>query len=159
MVPRCLHIGGGRLSVGPKLKPGCLPDSVGVVVTLIQDSEGAAAIGRALEGVVVWKHLPFSTRKLRDVLPVEFTYALEQLMIDLWNGSHVHVHCLEGLHRTGIFTYGLLRMMGCDQFDAMDVLSMLRPESARALTTPLREWTETTIRKGFRQGWSGRLKN
>lgn len=161
MVQRALHIGGGLLSIGPKPKPHKLPESVGAVVTLIQEREGATALGDSLlaNGISSWQHFPFTTRDLRAVDPVVMLESFQHTMDLLQSGIHVHVHCLEGLHRSGMYTYGLLRMTGCDQFDAMDVLSMLRPESARALTTSLREWVETTIKRGFRKGWRGSLKS
>jgi hypothetical protein len=157
-----LPVGGGQLTIGPRPRNFRVPEGIGVVVSLIQPDEGLAKIGlSASENGVKWYPFPFSIRRggLRLVDPRVFTTALRGTMRDLEAEASVLIHCAEGLHRSGIYTYGLLRLMGCNQFDAMDLISMLRPETARALATPLREWTEWAIKRGFRLGWHGRMKN
>ena len=47
--------------------------------------------------------------------------------------SKVLVHCSAGIHRTGVFTFTLLRSLGLDKEGALDLLYTIRPVTARGV--------------------------
>lgn len=44
-------------------------------------------------------------------------------------GESILIHCNGGVHRTGAFTYALLRYHGLDQEESLEILHHLRPEA------------------------------
>ncbi len=49
------------------------------------------------------------------------------------NEETVLIHCAAGIHRTGVFTYTLLRMDGKGQKEAYDSLKLAREDTHRGV--------------------------
>jgi protein-tyrosine phosphatase len=118
------HIPGGKISFTSLKEAG-----TSVVVTLLQEHEGVRKIGEQLKQMnIEWIWFPFSAtnphsgkKKTREVL--ELFSNMNEL---LENGNRIYIHCSAGIHRTGMITYGLLRYLGKEKEQAIQLLNMLR---------------------------------
>ncbi len=125
--------GKGHLAIGHK-PGGKIPYAgmkaagVSAVLTLLQENEGAAAIGQGVERAgMQWIWFPFSASRPHqgdDKEHVRDLYANLKTLLD--DGATIYVHCSAGIHRTGMITYGLLRYLGNDAETARQILKQLR---------------------------------
>ena len=100
------------------------------LVTLLGVGEKPAALGAAAAGAGVawtWVDLPGASReKLRDPgARAALVVAWASTAAALAAGARVVVHCAAGIHRTGVFAYGCLRL--CGRLDAARATEALRP--------------------------------
>lgn len=125
-------LAGGALAIGhrPRVKALLAMKNAGLthVVTLLAESEGARAVGQAVTGAgLEWIWIPLTGAdppttdddgRLRE--------GFEQIRHILNGGARVFVHCSAGIHRTGMFAYGLLRHLGLNRDCARNILAQLR---------------------------------
>ena len=57
--------------------------------------------------------------------------ALDKVLELLKGPNKILIHCSAGVHRTGTFTYSLLRRAGFSKEETMDLLYDIRPVTAR----------------------------
>lgn len=144
-----LSAGNGSLAIGHKPGgkisfEGMKQAGVTAVLTLLQEKEGAPAIGKALERVSIeWLWFPFSASKpyegkqAREVL--ELFRRMEEL---LQSGNKIYIHCSAGIHRTGMVTYGFLRYLGQERPTALGSLQKLRKVTAEQAGEERLQWGE-----------------
>jgi hypothetical protein len=127
-------VDGGMLALTHRPKKKDLPafrtDGITHVLTLLTEREGAKELGSLVVSAgLAWIWCPLdgaNTRaSLEDVAP-----ALDAAKAALKGGGHVVVHCSAGVHRTGMFGYALLRIMGLEPPEARACLRALRPVTA-----------------------------
>ncbi len=128
-------VGGGHLAIGHK-PGGKIPfaglKSAGTtaVLTLLQENEGAAAIGlQAKNAGMDWIWFPFSASKPPDD-KITVLNLYEELAGLLRAGGKIYLHCSAGIHRTGMITFGLLQYLGLEKQAAMETLHKLRAVTA-----------------------------
>ena len=130
-------VGNGHLAIGHK--PGKKVSYEGlkkagatVVLTLLNENEGASTIGKQLHTVnIEWIWFPFSASKPHTG---EDLIQIRELFIKLSDLIHsennIYVHCSAGIHRTGMITYGFLRFLGEEKAEAFKLLQTLREVTA-----------------------------
>ncbi len=140
--------GGGLLAVTHRPKMRSLPEmrNLGVthLVTLLSEREGARDIGAAAqEAGLEWRWV-----ELADADPpppsrdVELLSALTEIAALLHDRAAMVVHCSAGVHRTGMFTYALLRRTGLNNEDARRTLTRLRAFTAGGVGEHRLAWGE-----------------
>jgi protein-tyrosine phosphatase len=112
------------------------------VVTLLAESEGAREVGDAVVAAgLEWIWVPL---RGADPPPPESDDALREKfdLIEraLCGGGHILIHCSAGIHRTGMFAYGLLRHLGSPPEVARSTLAQLRPLTAEGVGDARLEW-------------------
>ncbi|MFF5263454.1 tyrosine-protein phosphatase [Actinomadura viridis] len=129
--PSSITAGNGTLSTyrRPRLKalPGLRDSGVTHVVTLLSQQEGARQLGSAVKAAgLEWTWIP-----LPNAGPPSPEHdhhlgaSLMQLAGILRDGGHILLHCSAGIHRTGMFTYALLRFTGMTAADATSSLQQV----------------------------------
>lgn len=145
-------IGKGYLAIGHK-PGGKIPYAgmkaagVSAVLTLLQENEGAAAIGQGVERAgMQWIWFPFSASRPHqgeDQEQVRELYATLKTLLD--DGTTIYVHCSAGIHRTGMVSYGLLRYLGNDAQKARELLKQLREVTYEQVGEERLAWGDTLI--------------
>lgn len=132
-----LQVGNGFLAIGHKPGgkisfEGLKNAGTSVVLTLLNENEGAAQIGRQLQQVNInWIWFPFSASKPHEGSSISEVYDLFANLSSLIHaGNKIYVHCSAGIHRTGMITYGFLRSLGTDKAEAFNMLRSLRAVTA-----------------------------
>lgn len=139
----------GYLAIGHK-PGGKIPfeglqkEGTSVVLTLLNENEGALAIGKQLKNVTIeWIWFPFSASRphegdaTSDVLDL-----YRQLATLLKQGKKIYIHCSAGIHRTGMITYGFLRFLGIAKGEAIKKLTTLRAVTAEQVGGDRLIWGE-----------------
>ncbi len=95
------------------------------VATLLCEREGASEICSAVRYVGMesfWFPMPNADPK--NIEPESFVANARQLA-----GTHgrIFLHCSAGIHRTGMFSYAALRLLGYEPSGAREMLARLRP--------------------------------
>lgn len=120
-----------RLRIGPRPKHRDIPKmGVDVVMTLQRPEEQAWQLGNVvLSAGVYWSWHPLDARKHSTTQspPELFIQAAEELSKFLSEGKSVFVHCAAGIHRTGMVTYGALRIGGYSQDATHELIRTIRP--------------------------------
>ena len=103
------HKPGGKLYFEAMKQAG-----VTIVLTLLQEHEGAEYIGKKAAAIrIEWLWFPFSASKPLDGEEKVKVYSLFSNLKELLKaGERIYIHCSAGIHRTGMITYGLLRYLG-----------------------------------------------
>jgi DNA-binding Lrp family transcriptional regulator len=146
MLPPSIRVAGGALAVWhrPKLRlvKKLRDEGITTIVTLLMESEGAPAIGRACaEAGIGWIWVPLDGAGIPDVAhTAELMNRVEEVAARVSAGAHVLVHCSAGIHRTGLFTYALLRRLGLDRSAAADMLHASRPTTADGVGAERLQW-------------------
>jgi protein-tyrosine phosphatase len=132
-------VGRGRLAITHRPRLKSLPEmkSLGAthLVTLLSQREGARTLGTAAEAAGltwIWVGLA-SAEPPQEDRDGEFAKVLLDIAAVLHDGGAVVVHCSAGIHRTGMFTYALLRFAGMNGDDARTTLARLRPHTAEGV--------------------------
>jgi protein-tyrosine phosphatase len=101
------------------------------VVTLLAEREGAKEIGESVrQAGLTWIWCPLANGQPPDAqASAAIRPVLAELASMLNKGATIVVHCSAGIHRTGMFSYALLRQVG------------LEPNAARAKLNELRAVT------------------
>ncbi|MEV0406463.1 tyrosine-protein phosphatase [Actinoallomurus sp. NPDC050550] len=141
-------VGGGMLAVTHRPKVKSLPAmrSLGAthLVTLLSRREGAWAMGSAARAAgLEWIWVDLANA---DPPPPgrygEMARALLDIASLLREGAAVVIHCSAGIHRTGMFTYALLRAMRFTSSDARLTLARLRARTADDVGDERLTWAE-----------------
>jgi protein-tyrosine phosphatase len=121
------HKPGGKISL-----EGLQKEGTAAVVTLLNENEGAALIGKqATKFDIEWIWFPFSASKPHQGTELNLVYDLYFRLSGLLNeGKKVYIHCSAGIHRTGMITYGLLIYLGKEKVEALQLLQSLRKVTA-----------------------------
>ena len=121
------HKPGGKISFG-----GLKNEGTTALLTLLQENEGAAAIGKQTETVnIAWIWFPFSASRPHEGEAIAEVYSLYNQLSDLIiDGAKIYIHCSAGIHRTGMITYGFLRFLGKSSTEAFEILKSLRAVTA-----------------------------
>jgi protein-tyrosine phosphatase len=101
------------------------------VITLQSESEQAQEITgfcRQLDLKHVWVPLQGANKKLLESNKTStlLKSALTQAQDLLSSGHHILVHCAAGIHRTGLFSYALLRISGYDESSTLETIKQVR---------------------------------
>ncbi len=132
-----IKIGNGYLAIGHK--PGgkisyesLKDENTSSVLTLLNENEGAALIGKQLTKVnIEWIWFPFSASKpLNGDDKIKVFDLYKKLSGLLENDGKIYIHCSAGIHRTGMITYGLLRFLGNEKLQSFAILKTLREVTA-----------------------------
>lgn len=143
-----IAVGGGAVAVThrPRLKslPTMRLAGTTHLVTLMSRREGAPALGVAAQAAGlewVWVELGHG-----GIPPAERDPELAKAVTTVANlvrdGAQVTVHCSAGIHRTGMFTYALLRALGQDAPTARETLARLRAATAEGVGDERIAWAE-----------------
>jgi protein-tyrosine phosphatase len=132
-----VQVGNGFLAIGHKPGgkisfEGLKNEGTSAVLTLLNENEGAVAIGHKLRAVnIEWIWFPFSASKPHDGEAIVHIYDLYAQLSSLMNASaKIYIHCSAGIHRTGMITYGFLRYLGKGKTEAFELLHSLREVTA-----------------------------
>jgi len=143
-----VSVGGGALAIAhrPKVKrlPAMRDAGVTHLVTLLSKREGALSVGSAARAAGlewVWVDLPNGQQPPPD-RHAHVLDALVTLATLLRDGANVVVHCSAGIHRTGMFTYALLRTCGLDGATALSTLGRLRTATSEGVGEQRIMWAE-----------------
>ncbi|KRV47375.1 hypothetical protein AQ490_07900 [Wenjunlia vitaminophila] len=151
-------VGSGALAVThrPRLKllPTFRTAGVTHLVTLLSRREGAlvmrsAATAAGLEWI--WVELA-DARQPPPRRQREIVAALTRLAKIIRTGATVVIHCSAGIHRTGMFTYALLRTCGLEPDEAMSTLTRLRGATAEGVGEQRLAWAEEWATTARSQG-------
>ena len=141
-------IGAGAVAISHRPKVRALPamKAAGVthLVTLLSEREGAVALGDAarVAGLQwIWVDLPNGQQPPPERRPGLVT-AVTELAGLVQDGARVVIHCSAGIHRTGMFSYALLRACGLDPEAAMSTLARLRAVTAEGIGEQRVSWAE-----------------
>lgn len=141
-------VGGGTLALihRPRLRslPAIKAAGATHLVTLLSRREGAGTVGSAARAVgLTWVWLAWDHGgPPRPAQAGEFAAALTHTARLLDDGAAIVIHCSAGVHRTGMFAYGLLRRTGLATEPAMSVLRLLRPATADGVGQERMDWVE-----------------
>ena len=133
---RFVDVKGGSIGLCPKPSVDKLKklqsEKIGMIVSLIKEDEGVAAIkDYAAANELNWTWFPLSASDLQEgEREEELLLIYEQLMAKLLLGERILIHCAAGVHRTGLFTYGLLLKCGYDRAAAKELIYRMRPVTA-----------------------------
>lgn len=121
-------------------------DSCTTIVTLLRKSEEkfAKEIGEKCENLGInWIWLPLSASALPQGTDLQNVLtALNQVKDKLEQGERIFVHCAAGIHRTGAFTYALLRFLGNSPDIAKEIIKKLRPITEQQAQIKHWQWGE-----------------
>ncbi len=140
-------IAGGHIAIGHK-PGGKLPyaglkkTGVTVILTLLQEHEGAPGIGgQVIKEGMQWIWFPFSASNPHGSEKASMVVELfQQLQALLEAGNQIYIHCSAGIHRTGMISYGLLRYLGNNALEARAILKELRNVTASQVGEERLEW-------------------
>lgn len=127
-----VSVGGGRIAMGhrPRRKAIESMPAAGVthVVTLLSEAEGAPSIGADVKRAgLVWIWLPLANAeppapsRLEDIKK-----GLATIKTALSGRGSIFLHCSAGIHRTGMITFALLRSLGANETESIELLKELR---------------------------------
>lgn len=147
-------VGGGHLALGHRPRregPEELRRQGAThLVTLLGESEGAAAIGAAArEAGLEWYWLPMpSARVPEEAEEGRYQEALAELAALLEEGARLYLHCSAGIHRTGMIGFALLREVGYAEEEARALLRELREETAAGVGEERLAWGAALASRG-----------
>jgi protein-tyrosine phosphatase len=148
-----LHHSALRIGHRPKKTGFAELKSQGVshVVTLLSSSEGAQELGAlAQKAGVKWIGVPIDSGRVPPSTEnlVVFRKGLAELSSLLQNDQEavsIYLHCSAGIHRTGMFTYALLRKLGYSKDQAYIQLGRLRAHTQEGIGEHRIHWVEEAI--------------
>lgn len=121
----CLHrpSKGGILALGQ--------NKCTVVVSLLSPSENPHEIGNACKSVgIKWLWVPLQGANKKLLEKNNTAWLLRKVLIEgkdlILKGNFMLVHCAAGIHRTGLFTYALLRILGMDKEKTLESIQKIR---------------------------------
>jgi protein-tyrosine phosphatase len=141
-------VGGGQLAVThrPKLKllPAMREAGVTHLVTLLSEREGARTVGTAARATGltwVWVALENGSQPPAEQ-ETRIRSSLTDLVAVLHDGGRIVVHCSAGIHRTGMFSYALLRAAGLTEQEARSGLGHMRSVTAEGVGEQRLGWAD-----------------
>ncbi len=144
---------GGSISAFAKPSVGKLLEleeaNINTIVTLLQEKEGLEHIKLHAENKHIdWIWVPLSAGKLNQGNEVEILEAYKEIIAKLGSGENIFVHCAAGVHRTGLFIYGLLLKLGFDFTQARELIYTIRPVTAIEMVGKHWKWIERVVDEG-----------
>ena len=144
----------GLLSIGHRPKQSDLFDlrdeGFTHVITVLGESEKAGEIGRETEKIgLQWIWLPLGSAKVpvEDAEDIQHIETVLRQLVTLFRNSEarvkVYFHCSAGMHRTGIITFALLRRLGYNLEEAMNLLTQLRELTAKNVGAERIAWANS----------------
>ncbi len=152
---------GGALAIGhrPKLKLMKNLKDAGAthVFTLLSAKEGAEQIGAAAQKAGLdWIWLPLAGAappgQARDE---EILTAFQSTRAALASDAKIFLHCSAGIHRTGMMSYALLRILGESPEAAREKLRALRQITGEGVGDHRLEWGDGFAARVAVQGPAG----
>jgi hypothetical protein len=144
-------VAGGFIAIGHK-PGGKLPFDglkkigITVIITLLQESEGAAAIGQQTEKAgMQWLWFPFSASMTHIHDLSALSNFLKQVQQLLASGEKLYLHCSAGIHRTGMMAYAIMRYAGQSREEAKRNLEVLRLVTAQQVGQERLDWADKVI--------------
>ena len=133
------HKPGGKISFG-----GLKNEGTTALLTLLQENEGAAAIGKQTETEnIAWIWFPFSASSPHEGEAITQVYSLYNQLSDLVSkGAKIYIHCSAGIHRTGMITYGFLRFLEKSRTEGFEMLKTLRAVTAAQVGADRLLWAD-----------------
>jgi protein-tyrosine phosphatase len=137
-------VNGGKLALTHRPKKtdfrGFRELGVTHVITLLNENESAQSLGTiATNEGLSWIWCPLKGANIHASLD-EVRAALEAGKTALASGGAVVIHCSAGIHRTGMFGYALLRVVGLHRAAAVEKLRELRAVTAEGVGSDRLEW-------------------
>jgi len=117
-----------------------------VIVTLLRKSEEKFAneIGGKCQSLGMnWIWLPLSASRLPQDTELQNVLITMRLIREkLEQGERIFIHCAAGIHRTGAFTYGLLRFLGNSADTAKELIKKMRSITEQQAQPKHWQWGE-----------------
>ncbi|MCB0349750.1 MAG: dual specificity protein phosphatase family protein [Bdellovibrionales bacterium] len=152
-----LHIMGGELQIGHRPQHRKIKnfarDGFTHIVTIQGPSEAALTIGRMVEeNNMTWVWLPLSRASVpssekEDQIAEEFLSQLTKIFTDSEHPPRVYIHCAAGIHRTGMYTFALLRRLGYTFKQSKRLLYALSPQTAENMGEERLIWADNVGKK------------
>jgi len=91
-----------------------------------------------------WMWFPLSASELSydNDFRVKLHAIYDEVIVRLKSGETILIHCAAGVHRTGLFTYGLLLKLGYKRNEALELIYELRPVTALERIDKHWKWSE-----------------
>jgi len=129
-----LEESGGYLAIGGRPSMQLIEllkkENCTTIITLLRESERKTVeeIGKKVHNMDMnWEWFPLSASALPQNNQLEKVREfLATIQERLKNGEQIFIHCAAGVHRTGAFTYGLLRYLGNTAENAKEKIKALR---------------------------------
>jgi predicted protein tyrosine phosphatase len=143
-----VRLGAGAIAVTHRPKAKLLPVLAAAgathLVTLLSKREGALALGPAAqEAGLTWVWVDIQNgQQPTPISRMAAVAALATLVPLVAGGATAVIHCSAGIHRTGMFTYALLRAHGLGSDEAAATLRRLRAVTADGVGDQRLEWAE-----------------
>lgn len=102
------------------------------VITLVTATEGAAWVGKVAEAYdIPWVNYPFHySGGVPDTADMRIMRAaVEEAVTEVKSGGKVLLHCLEGIHRSGVIALATMLSVGLDPTQALLNLYCIRRPS------------------------------
>lgn len=121
-----------------------------LVVVLLKENEGSMDLMAAYQDNGLDAYLVPFTVGLATVKPMSYEdaehvrRAVDNVSKALSDGRTVLVHCSAGIHRTGTFSYAVLRHLGYTPDEALDHIKSLRSVTYYGML-PFVKWAEETL--------------
>jgi protein-tyrosine phosphatase len=133
--------------------------NINLILTLQGEQEKPEEIGKACaENSIEWLHFPvmgagnFTLLKIKDQLIELYIYLFKRLKTER---IKLFVHCAAGVHRTGVFLYGLIRLSGENSEDSYSLLKVIRAHTYNHVGKERISFFETAITKSLLKGFYG----
>eukprot|EP01061_Rhynchopus_euleeides_P003899 TRINITY_DN13175_c0_g1_i1.p1 TRINITY_DN13175_c0_g1~~TRINITY_DN13175_c0_g1_i1.p1 ORF type:complete len:375 (+),score=125.29 TRINITY_DN13175_c0_g1_i1:168-1127(+) len=115
-----------KSSIPKRKAQGCT-----LVVTLQKDEEGAQKVRKMCKHAdIEWLQVDFWYYYHRG-LAKELYHYVRYVALKVQAGGGVMIHCAAGIHRTGMFTYAVLLMLGYSPTAALESIREVRPTTFR----------------------------
>jgi len=130
-----------------------------LVVTLNHATEKADVIGKYCSALNLnWENYPLRGANVPLLQSKEASDILISGITNIYQGLHlanqvVIIHCSAGIHRTGVFAYSLLRLIGNTPPKAMDLLKEMREHTWKGVGDKRIEFVEKSLLNTIRSHW------
>ena len=152
-----IPVGKGRLTLfhrpGGKAYQQLVAQGCTHVVTLMRASEGAEGIGQSVEARGMrwlWVQVPNGDYP-RGEVHEQLLAGIECVSGWLDEGASVLIHCSAGIHRTGMFAYGLLRWRGLSPEAALEQIGRMREQTRAGILARHIRWGNENAREAPKQ--------
>jgi protein tyrosine phosphatase (PTP) superfamily phosphohydrolase (DUF442 family) len=141
-----VEVGGGRLALShrPRLKAiaGFAGQGCQRVLTLQGEDESPGQIGAAVRKAgLAWTWVKIGDGRFPvGKADLAMRQGLHDMVACLKAGESVLIHCSAGIHRTGMFTFALLRSLGLSEPEALEKIALMRPHTRNGMRPGDTDW-------------------